>query len=134
MKLLRYVTITLCNLTLCSCTYMEHGGRLPANCALTLYYLPVYPPYSDYNYGLSCSSSLLNLHRTVLLKNRVADAQDFFTDLYLDFTDLDPTHLPAIVNKDSFNTKFPTFHTKANQFYWQLLRLCELYIWWCSEE
>ncbi len=32
--------------------YMEHGGRLPANCALTMYYLPVYPPYSDYNYGL----------------------------------------------------------------------------------
>jgi hypothetical protein len=31
---------------------MEHGGRLPANCALTVYYLPVYPPYSDYNYGL----------------------------------------------------------------------------------
>ena len=32
--------------------YMEHGGRLPANCALTVYYLPVYPPYCDYNYGL----------------------------------------------------------------------------------
>ena len=32
--------------------YIEHGGRLPANCALTVYYLPVYPPYSDYNYGL----------------------------------------------------------------------------------
>jgi hypothetical protein len=32
--------------------YMEYGGRLPANCALTVYYLPVYPPYSDYNYGL----------------------------------------------------------------------------------
>jgi hypothetical protein len=32
--------------------YTEHGGRLPANCALTVYYLPVYPPYSDYNYGL----------------------------------------------------------------------------------
>jgi hypothetical protein len=32
--------------------YMEHGGRLPANYALTVYYLPVYPPYSDYNYGL----------------------------------------------------------------------------------
>ncbi len=32
--------------------YMEHGGRLPPNCALTVYYLPVYPPYSDYNYGL----------------------------------------------------------------------------------
>jgi hypothetical protein len=31
---------------------MEHGGRLPANCALTVYYLPVYPPYSDSNYGL----------------------------------------------------------------------------------
>jgi hypothetical protein len=31
---------------------MEHGGRLPAKCALTVYYLPVYPPYSDYNYGL----------------------------------------------------------------------------------
>jgi hypothetical protein len=31
---------------------MEHGGRLPANSALTVYYLPVYPPYSDYNYGL----------------------------------------------------------------------------------
>jgi hypothetical protein len=33
---------------------MEHGGRLPANCALTVYYLPVYPPYCDYNYGLRC--------------------------------------------------------------------------------
>ncbi len=32
--------------------YMEHGGRLPAICALTVYYLPVYPPYSDSNYGL----------------------------------------------------------------------------------
>jgi hypothetical protein len=32
--------------------YMEHGGRLLPNCALTVYYLPVYPPYSDYNYGL----------------------------------------------------------------------------------
>jgi hypothetical protein len=32
--------------------YMEHVGRLPANCALTVYYLPVYPPYSDSNYGL----------------------------------------------------------------------------------
>jgi hypothetical protein len=32
--------------------YMEHGGRLPANCNLTVYYLPVYPPYGDYNYGL----------------------------------------------------------------------------------
>jgi hypothetical protein len=32
--------------------YMEHGGRLPANSALTVYYLPVYSPYSDYNYGL----------------------------------------------------------------------------------
>ncbi len=32
--------------------YMEHGGRLPANCALTVFYLPVYPPYSDHNYGL----------------------------------------------------------------------------------
>ncbi len=32
--------------------YMEHGGCLPANCALTVYYLPVYPPYSDSNYGL----------------------------------------------------------------------------------
>ncbi len=32
--------------------YMEHGGRLPANCALTVYYLPVFPPYSDSNYGL----------------------------------------------------------------------------------
>ncbi len=31
---------------------MEHGGRLPPNFALTMYYLPVYPPYSDYNYGL----------------------------------------------------------------------------------
>jgi hypothetical protein len=31
---------------------MEHGGRLPANSALTVYYLPVYPPYNDYNYGL----------------------------------------------------------------------------------
>jgi hypothetical protein len=28
------------------------GGHLSANCALTVYYLPVYPPYSDYNYGL----------------------------------------------------------------------------------
>ncbi len=28
--------------------YMEHGSRLPANCALTVYYLPVYPPYSDF--------------------------------------------------------------------------------------
>jgi hypothetical protein len=34
--------------------YMEHGGRLSANSALTMYYLPVYPPYSDYNYGLRC--------------------------------------------------------------------------------
>jgi hypothetical protein len=34
--------------------YMELGGRLPANCVLTVYYLPVYPPYSDSNYGL-CS-------------------------------------------------------------------------------
>ncbi len=32
--------------------YMEHGGCLPANCALTVYYLTVYPPYSDYNNGL----------------------------------------------------------------------------------
>jgi hypothetical protein len=32
--------------------YMEHGGRLPANCVLTVYYLPVYPPYDDYNYGI----------------------------------------------------------------------------------
>ncbi len=32
--------------------YMEHEGRHPANCNLTVYYLPVYPPYSDYNYGL----------------------------------------------------------------------------------
>jgi hypothetical protein len=32
--------------------YMEHGGCLPANYALTVYYLPVYPPYSDSNYGL----------------------------------------------------------------------------------
>ncbi len=37
--------------------YMEHGGRLPANCVLTVYYLPVYPPYSDFNYGL-CSTAL----------------------------------------------------------------------------
>ncbi len=35
--------------------YMEHGGRLPASSALTVYYLPVYPPYSDYNYGLRSS-------------------------------------------------------------------------------
>ncbi len=28
---------------------MEHGGRLPANSALTVYYLPVFPPpYNDY--------------------------------------------------------------------------------------
>jgi hypothetical protein len=33
---------------------MEHGGHLPPNCALTVYYLPVYPPYSDYDYGLRC--------------------------------------------------------------------------------
>ncbi len=33
--------------------YMEYGGRLPPKCALTVYYLPVYPPYSDYNYGHS---------------------------------------------------------------------------------
>jgi hypothetical protein len=33
--------------------YMEHGGRIPANSTLTVYYLPVYSPYSDYNYGLS---------------------------------------------------------------------------------
>ncbi len=32
--------------------YMEHGGRLPANCALTVYFLPVHAPYSDSNYGL----------------------------------------------------------------------------------
>ncbi len=32
--------------------YMDHVGRLPANCALTVYYLPVYPPYNDYNCGL----------------------------------------------------------------------------------
>ncbi len=32
--------------------YMENGGRLLANCALTVYYLPVYPPYSDSNYRL----------------------------------------------------------------------------------
>jgi hypothetical protein len=32
--------------------YMEHGGRLAPNCVLTGYYLPVYPPYSDSNYGL----------------------------------------------------------------------------------
>ncbi len=31
---------------------MEHGGRLPANCTLTVYYLPVSPPYRVYNYGL----------------------------------------------------------------------------------
>ncbi len=36
--------------------YMEHGGRLPANCALAVYYLPVYPPYCDYNYGLWAQS------------------------------------------------------------------------------
>jgi hypothetical protein len=40
-----------CTLTITR-EYMEHGGRLPANCNLTVYYLPVYPPYSDYNYGL----------------------------------------------------------------------------------
>ncbi len=32
---------------------MEHGGRLLANCALTVFYLPVYPPHSDYNYGIT---------------------------------------------------------------------------------
>jgi hypothetical protein len=32
--------------------YMEQGGCLPATSTLTMYYLPVYPPYSDYNYGL----------------------------------------------------------------------------------
>jgi hypothetical protein len=40
--------------------YMEHGGRLSANCALTMYYLPVYPPYSDYNYGLWPPSPLFS--------------------------------------------------------------------------
>ncbi len=42
--------------------YMEHGGGLPANCALTVYYLPVYPPYSDYNYGLRGDHDPLFLH------------------------------------------------------------------------
>ncbi len=27
------------------------GAASPPICALTVYYLPVYPPYSDYNYG-----------------------------------------------------------------------------------
>ncbi len=40
-----------CTLTITR-EYMEYVGRLPANCALTVYYLPVYPPYCDYNYGL----------------------------------------------------------------------------------
>jgi hypothetical protein len=32
--------------------YMEQGGRLPADCALTVFYLSVYSPYNDFNYGL----------------------------------------------------------------------------------
>jgi hypothetical protein len=46
--------------------YMEHGGRLPANCNLTVYYLPVYPPYSDYNYGL-CGFQRQKVERGLLL-------------------------------------------------------------------
>ncbi len=45
--------------------YIEHGGRLPANCALTVYYLPVYPPYSDYNYGLRRGSGWVSQQQEV---------------------------------------------------------------------
>jgi hypothetical protein len=62
----KYVLYTACSThftTGLACTlsitreYMEHGGCLPANCTLTVYYLPVFPPYSDYNYGLWPSHS-----------------------------------------------------------------------------
>ncbi len=43
--------------------YMEHGGHLPTNYALTVYYLPVYPPYSDSNYGLCRIISFLWRHK-----------------------------------------------------------------------
>jgi hypothetical protein len=49
----RVTTGLACKLSITG-KYKEHGGNLPPNCVLTVYYLLVYPPYSDYIYGL-CS-------------------------------------------------------------------------------
>ncbi len=46
--------------------YMEHGGRLLANCILIAYHLPIYRPYNDHNHGLwgffSSHCTLVLLH------------------------------------------------------------------------
>jgi hypothetical protein len=55
--------------------YMKHGGHLPANCALTVYYLPVYPPYSDYNYGLRWLSSRPHNLKVTLRRLFVTDKE-----------------------------------------------------------
>jgi hypothetical protein len=61
---------------------MEHGGRLPANCNLTVYYLPVYPPYSDYNYGLRRKIS--NSFRGFM---GCLDSEDFESIVFIGYLD-----------------------------------------------